>query len=100
MTLTQIAWLYVALWLLLVNGAWLVPLPLKINALAERIGLWAMATGLSLFIAWQLDAYTMNAPHQAWQRSEMYMLFVTLSVVFATPGMVCWWAFKRKNGRK
>lgn len=89
--------LYVLAWLTLVNLAWALPAGLtpftrllKCNAWYCRGGDWLMACALLLAAGAIIDHRLADYPHHAWQNPVVYGVFLSLSALFAFPGMLYW----------
>ena len=84
-TVENTATLYIIMWILTCN--WVFFLPKRLPHIFRGIG-WGLSLTLMLGVAYYLDRHYIVAPHQAWQESTVYVVFVFMSFLFSTIGFL------------
>lgn len=88
MNLPLLAWLYIAIWVLLLNACWLVRLPKNYSHAYWRAGLWVGCIIIILCLGVGLDSITYLKPHSAYVSWEFYATFLIISALLSSPSFL------------
>lgn len=83
MNVLTVSTFYVIFWVLACNLPFFLTKELRDSA---RFLIWLLTLVAVLGVGYYLDQRFIGPPHQAWQESTVYVVFVFMSVLFSTPG--------------
>ena len=85
MTVSTAATLYILGWFVACNWVFLLP---KRISLRIQSTLWFFTLLFVLYGGYWLDRYFLAAPHQLWQGSTIYAVFIFISLLMSTIGFL------------
>ena len=83
MSVLTAATFYIIFWFLACNWPFFLNRKLRDRA---RAAIWVLTLAIVLLVGYMLDKHYLGPPHQAWQESTVYVVFIFMSVLFCTVG--------------